>query len=209
MAEPVMAETATTISCGGWSDMPKTSTVGSARNRQAVDDQDVEAVHHLRVTSRRLDAWLSLAQPYLSRRRVAAARRALKRIREAYRKVRDLDVLLSTVRDAANPPPLSEGDRSLLEDLLLLRRKDAHDAAAKRARQAKAARGANRIPGLIAQLADLGAGRPEKPRNGKRRLQRHVRARRSPVDGDSPDAAERTTRHLHELRIALKQFRYA
>jgi len=69
----------------------------------AIDGRDPEGVHDMRVASRRLRAALALFEPWLDKRRVAPANRALRRLTRSLGRVRELDVLRDRLEGLARP----------------------------------------------------------------------------------------------------------
>src|SRR5262245_5105133 len=69
--------------------------------RQALDTGDVDAVHDLRVASRRMSEPLLVLEENLPAGQIRAIRKSLRRFRQEFRKIRDLDVLIEVLTDAA------------------------------------------------------------------------------------------------------------
>lgn len=88
----------------------------------ALDVGDVDSIHDLRVASRRLYEPLELMTPWLGRGEVRRTQHQLKRIREAYRTVRDLDVLQTSLCSAPASPLLEANDLAQLEGQFTRRR---------------------------------------------------------------------------------------
>lgn len=180
---------------------------GQFRHEEAAARQgDVEAIHQLRVATRRLRALLRLFAPVLPVSLVARGRHGLRRLGRAIGAVRDLDVL----------------------DLALLARSRKLDAETRVAlepiREELSQRRSAALAGLMSELDDPRTRRllamleelPAKrlsPRGAVRLgdvagtlVQPHLRAvlrAGRDIDADAPDAA------LHRLRVRVKRLRYA
>src|SRR5262249_14447238 len=89
----------------------------------ALASGEVDAVHGTRVASRRLNEALLVMSPWLNRAELRMARRGLRKLRNAFRKVRDLDVLQMSL--AQPPPGLDPGSLAQLEGFLTRRREKA------------------------------------------------------------------------------------
>ncbi len=68
--------------------------------QQAMAVADVEAVHDLRVASRRLEEPLTVCRDWVNGKTLDRAIRQLRRLRQAFREVRDFDVLHKSLHDA-------------------------------------------------------------------------------------------------------------
>lgn len=91
-----------------------------------LDTADIEAVHDMRVATRRLRAAMEIFEPCFPRKR---HRKALKRVRalaDALGERRDRDVAIEFLREARADLP--EGDRALLDLELDLLREEQADA---------------------------------------------------------------------------------
>lgn len=88
----------------------------------ALDQGGVEAVHDLRVASRRVDQPLRLMRDWLSGKQFRRARARLKQTRQAFADVRDLDVLTLSFEDNGVAADLSPDALTWLFDELNRRR---------------------------------------------------------------------------------------
>jgi CHAD domain-containing protein len=106
--------------------------------RCAHGSADPDRVHQLRVATRRIDAVLRLFAPLYPPRRVNQVRRKVRRLRQAARHVRDLDVLLDRLKRSFHSADPTQ-DLAPLVTVLRLRRDDAlqvlHRAVRKRRRK--------------------------------------------------------------------------
>src|SRR5437867_1740435 len=91
----------------------------STNLEKAIESGDVEAVHDLRVASRRLTEPLKMLAPWMDKGRIKVTLRSLRKARRAFRKVRDLDVVQASV---CNGAPLDSTDLAPLEGILTRRR---------------------------------------------------------------------------------------
>lgn len=181
--------------------------VGRLRHEEAAARQgDVEAIHQLRVATRRLRALLRLFAPVLPTSLVTRGREGLRRLGRVIGAVRDLDVLDLAL--LARGRKLDGETRAALEPL---RRELAQQRAAALAGLATEL-DAPRTRRLLTMLEE--APRRRLPVRGAVRLgdvagtlvEPHLRAvlrAGRDLDADAPDAA------LHRLRVRVKRLRYA
>ena len=170
--------------------------------------EDVEAVHQMRVQTRRLRAALALFASVVRPLR-RAGRTRLRWLSRALGRVRDLDVIIALLEDG-HLAHLEDVEAARLEDLLAALKERRWRAQQKLA--ASLARG--RYEKLKAALRDFArhprfVGRGAEEAMAARwltdvihRLARRVSAHRAMADR-APEAAD-----LHELRIAFKRLRY-
>jgi CHAD domain-containing protein len=120
-----------------------------------LDVDDAEAVHDMRVASRRLRAALEVFTPCFPRRRHAAVLREVKALADALGERRDPDVRLAALAALAAdaPPPLRPG----IELLAARTRNEQAAGNAALAGALEAAR-AGDLHGRLQGLADAGAG---------------------------------------------------
>ena len=176
--------------------------------RRALKSWDVEAVHHARVTTRRLKAAVDVLRPLLPEAPRSQFARGLRQVRKALGPVRDVDVMLGHV-EAMRPPRYDAEAVAWVAGRLHDRRDDLRRRAGRRAGQRKllerleawddlepAVRAAE---GSAAQL--LARAVPEQMRAFAQRADRLARPADPPGD--------RATEDVHELRIAGKALRYA
>lgn len=169
----------------------------------------IEAVHQLRVTSRRLRTFVDMFAPFTDPELAKAARTPLRKITRAVRDLRDADVqsqgLARRLQHAT-----SEHERIALNHLLdrvRSRRLAYAKRAEKRLRKLDLGELGRALRGLLDQVA-LRVAAPA----ASYRLVAEVAYRpivdearaRAPQAGELP-----TAESLHEFRLALKQLRYA
>lgn len=166
---------------------------------------DVEAVHQLRVATRRLRAVLRLLAPVLPAGLVRSLRRDLAWLAGAIGAVRDLDVLTQVVH--ARATRLEPESRRVLGPLALA----LHDARAARQTVLVEALGSTRCRRLLARLTAFAAtpAPAHRQRLGdmaadlvRPLLHSVLRAGRRVTPDSPPDA-------LHRLRVRAKRLRYA
>lgn len=171
--------------------------------QQAMATGDIEAVHDLRVASRRLHDALALTEAIRGHKRVSTARQLLKRIRKAYRRVRDLDVLRMSLSDPASAAVLDADSLAAIEVVFASRRQRALAAAKRIARRSKVAKGLAAIEKLIASMARFAQ---RKPAVVEERLRDMLRQRAIALLAADPMEEKAD---LHKTRIRVKQLRYS
>jgi CHAD domain-containing protein len=165
----------------------------------------VEAVHDVRVASRRLEGPLRLAGERLSARQIGRTMRLLRRTRRAFRIVRDLDVVQQSLCGSPGGAVLEAHDLARLEGALTRERERALDRATRKCRKLDADRAGKMIRRLAGQLeaalgTEGGAGlRSEVEQLLKRGLQR----------AQENDPRQDEQGDLHQARIQLKRLRYS
>lgn len=165
---------------------------------QVARDAEVEAVHDLRVSVRRLRAALDLCG-----RAVQAHEREAKRLQDALGAVRDAQLQIGWLGEALLSSPERGPQRDALAALIerrqdeLLRAQKALARALSRFRE-----GEPRLLGSLEQVARRGALGGHRVRRRLRRRLRKVRQRMRAAGGSlEPDVA-------HALRIGVKKLRY-
>lgn len=168
---------------------------------QAVDNGDVDAIHDLRVASRRLTEPIAVMAHWLGRKSAARVRRGLGDLRECFQIVRDLDVLQVSLA-GPDHPGLDAPDMAQLEGLLTRRRERAMD----RARKAVASLDSEKLLRRVEDYCDdFYSRRPdaqcvwERVREAFQRRSTVLLEHR-PTDPGLPD--------LHDTRIRVKRMRY-
>jgi CHAD domain-containing protein len=170
-------------------------------------EDPVEALHDLRVASRRLRAFIGLFEPMLERRIVVHVEKPLKRITRGVSELRDIDVHVKDIEERVRAQTTDAG-RAALEHLLerlASERLQAEAHARKRLRKVDpdevnvgvcAALGETvaRLPESSAEEAELTWKLIEPLVLGAERAE-------PPLEGASAEA-------LHRFRIALKKLRY-
>lgn len=180
-----------------------------AGGRRVRKGGDAEAIHDLRVASRRLGATLSLWAPAFEDGARRGARRALRRLRRRLGRVREREVLLTQVSAMAREEPgLAE---TLEPEIARLSRRVARGRAraARRTRPARLAQIGERIERCLATRATLRSG-PAGPRALLLRAQEGVRTRRrAALETIAEARSADDDARLHRGRVALKRWRYA
>jgi CHAD domain-containing protein len=172
------------------------------RPRRRVRDRgDPEAVHDLRVATRRLQEALRFSEPFLPRPAVDRVARRARGIRRSLGAVRDADVLFRLLRRLARR--LERGERRLALGIAARLSEEAEAA-----RRAADRRGGLPVPGIRKRLqALLKAARPVpvavSARGRQVALERLARAARL-----LPRARRGDPDGLHAFRIAVKRYRY-
>ncbi|HEY6728475.1 MAG TPA: CHAD domain-containing protein, partial [Polyangiaceae bacterium] len=169
----------------------------------------IEAVHQLRVTSRRLRTFVDMFEPFAEPALVRAARKPLRQITRAVRDVRDADVQAQGLAERLQQAS-SERERVAVNHLLdrVRKRRAAHAARAeKRLGKLEMGELGRALRGLLDQVA-LRAAAP----SASYQLVAEVAYR--PIVDEAralapPPAEAPTAKALHRFRLALKQLRYA
>lgn len=180
------------------------------RFRQAVHQQAIvvskgapNAVHDLRVATRRLNEILQFLKPVLpARPRRRLARRA-RRIRRSLGKIRNVDVMRELVKSLARR--CTPQERRTLGTLAA-----ALGAQARELRGGGRGRGGVKVPGMRERIRKLGSHLP--PVNDFSTLERAgeiLVARARELESAIASARTGQAPALHELRIAIKRQRYA
>jgi CHAD domain-containing protein len=160
-----------------------------------------DAVHDLRVATRRLQEAVAFCGPWLDRRAAARLRRRARSIRRSLGDLRNADVLVEllsgTIREL--PSGLRAPARELSKKIQA--RASAVRAAGKL--------GALRIPAIAARAEALGAAPLLSPTDQTAGRARQVLDRRARGVADAmPPALTGDPEALHSLRIAFKRWRY-
>jgi CHAD domain-containing protein len=161
----------------------------------AVASGDVDAVHDLRVASRRLQEALDVIAGVRPSARVRDLRRKARRVRRAFRKVRDLDVMLASLAQIE----LAAAPRARLEGLLAARRDRSLKRATRTAAKVPTPKMLRRVRSLASKIVDSD--------EVVRRTAEMFRARSAELVSRAP--AGDSAADLHPARIALKRVRYA
>lgn len=170
---------------------------------KALASGDVDAVHGLRVASRRLTEPLLLMEAVIGRKPVRRARKNLRRVRDAFQVVRDVDVLMLALHAPQTPCLLEAESVAALDAELALLRTAALDTARAVCERVNVVKLAARIKALI---EPVGAADDETAASLCEALHDMLRCRAAAVlESDPrrmPDA------DVHEARIAVKRLRY-
>lgn len=166
---------------------------------------EVEAVHDVRVASRRLAEPLRIAAGWLGRKRVEDVSALLRRTRQSMRTVRDLDVVLESLCAAPSPMGLEARDMARLEGELTHQRERSVAKAQRICRRRKSDRAAGMVRRIAAELADaMGEDSDSTIETQLHGLVHRSLRRLAERDPRSADGVD-----LHRNRILLKKLRYA
>lgn len=175
-----------------------------AAEREVRADKTIEAVHALRVASRRMRAALRLLEPVLDRTDLRPAARAIRKLARVAGAVRDHDVLLADLeaRSATMPASLRPGLDQLCHGMRVARAAAHRDLVALLDSPAHAGF-ARDFAALISRHDGWDDGPRVRDIAGST-LWRHYEALRAYDHGGLPREPEA----LHEMRIAGKRLRY-
>lgn len=171
--------------------------------QQVMASGDAEAIHSVRVSSRRLNELLELMTVSLPRRRVRRAAAELRELRQVLRRVRDLDVLLISLCSPRTNHGIETADLARLEGVLTRERELAFAKARRRCARLRTGRLVRRIERLCERAVAKGGDDRSLLEARLSEMLRRRAARllsRDPRQGDSTD--------LHDVRIRLKRLRY-
>jgi CHAD domain-containing protein len=175
-----------------------------AAARRAHESADAEAVHDLRVATRRLDAALDLWRDVLKPRRRKLARRGLRGLRRELGRARELEVAVALLeRDAAGRVGVPETSIAAWTQRLRRRRDRERRRAGVEAGPGPLRRIARRIRRVLRPLA----GRATIPLGPVRA--RYARLRSEAERALAAASAAGDDAALHVARLALKRSRYA
>jgi len=170
--------------------------------RLSLTTEDMEAVHDLRVASRRLSDALNLMGAWVGRKRTARAQRALKRIRKAFRNVRDLDVFRLSLSEDAGQGMIDIDLAAQIESIFGERRQRALAEARRTAEQPECSEEIDAIEQMNETFLELAQRKPGKL---EKQLGRMLQERAEALLEHDPRMEEA---NLHETRICVKKMRY-
>jgi len=175
----------------------------SANLERIFADAEVEAVHDVRVASRRLAAVLRIMGSLIGVRKTSKLVRRLRRLRRAFRRLRDLDVVQESLgRDA--PIPLDATALAHLEGVLTRRREQLLRRVRRTAERADLGLLAARVQEVFRQCeAAFEDGSDDAVRLLTGEAVARWSARLAKLDPRTPGT------HLHETRLCVKRLRYA
>ena len=182
--------------------------LGQTKNFEAAADP-IEALHDLRVASRRLRALVDVLEPLLEPQLGRRAKKPLQKITRTVRRARDGDVQIGILQERLRSAT-SDIERIVLEDLLA-------SASAKRKHESKLVRKQLRRVDFdevnFTMCAILGKAMTLMPAPGAPTSQwlwglLEPFAQATALDIPPNDGLEHAG-HLHQLRIRLKKLRYA
>jgi CHAD domain-containing protein len=166
----------------------------------AGDPEQPRGVHRLRIATRRTDAALRLFEPLLPPRRTDRLCKRVRKIRRAAGEVRDLDVLVKRLPDAAGP------DTDVLPLLAELRSRRAEraDRLVDRIRSSGTRRLRKQSRRVLERIRWRADQTPRDADDGLMLLRPVMDEFRSAAEADLTDAAQ-----LHQFRKCAKRLRYA
>jgi len=170
----------------------------------ALEHGEVEAVHQVRVSSRKLVEPIRIFSSFLGAGSIRRAGKTLRRIRNQFRDVRDLDVLQMSFSQAESEPNLSPTHMAQLEGWLTSRRERALNRARARCKSPTPEKIVASIAALIDDFEES-AGRDDRRIIDDARAQWRERA--DELISETDPAKHRDS--LHPMRICLKRFRYS
>lgn len=171
--------------------------------KAALENGEVEAIHQVRVSSRKLVEFIHIFGLFVGERAIRRVRKSLRGIRILFRDVRDLDVLQMSLSKAGSDTNFSPTDLAQLEGCLTSRR----ERKLNRARMACKSREVGTIVDQVGALIDdfdEVAGDDARILDSAR-----VRWRKRADDlvRETDPATKRES--LHPMRLKLKRFRYS
>ncbi|QID18324.1 CHAD domain-containing protein [Nitrogeniibacter mangrovi] len=172
----------------------------------AIDGDDPEYVHQMRVALRRLRSLVRLFRPALPESFVDHWSDVLRDTASEMGDARDFDVMLAEILDVAEPAPLMPATLldGLREQALSAReaaRRDARERLTHSSQGLRILRFARELNALGSNALDASADLTAFARLQMDALRKRSRKRFALAQGPDPD-------HIHELRVALKQVRY-
>ncbi len=169
---------------------------------RAIAADDVEAVHDLRVASRRLHDGLDAMAPWAGHKRVRQCQRALRKVRRSFRRIRDIDVLRGSLREAPPSDPPDAETRAYVDGILARRRAEAMARAQRVGQRAALAR-------AIEMMGDITSGfsrsAAKEPMVLAQQMVQSFRQRAVAVLAQDP---QDESTDLHGVRIRVKRARY-
>lgn len=167
--------------------------------------RDIEAVHELRVASRRLTEPLELISRSTGAKRCARLQKTLRAVRNALRDVRDADVLLIALADSKHDGLSGADDIAKLQGMLVIHRENDLVAARKTIRRLEP----DAVRNEVAKLCQSIERKQTRRRNkcllaSAREFWRH----KAEALLDRPPSRDHGP-GIHKTRIRLKALRYA
>jgi CHAD domain-containing protein len=170
---------------------------------QAMTTGEVEAIHDIRVATRRLSELLELMGNWVDQGELRWAAREVRRIRKAFQEVRELDVLLSSLCQPPAAQHLQADELAHLEGMLTLQREKTLEQGRGKCQASRCKRAISRVGKLCKSFEKAAGG----DLDGLRlRLERMYRERT--LDLLSHDPRHTDSSDLHGDRIRLKRLRY-
>lgn len=170
----------------------------------ALDTGEVEAIHQVRVSSRKLVECIHIFATCLPERPIRQARKALRRIRNLFRDVRDLDVLQLSLSQAGGDSNLSPTDLAQLEGCLTGRRERALNEVRSTCKSVRTGKIIRRVETLI---DDFERNATEDDAEILAAARSRWRKRADGLVQETDPSTQRES--LHPMRLQLKRFRYS
>ncbi len=167
--------------------------------------RDIEPVHELRVSSRRLSEPLELMGESLGRKKMRRLRKALGEVRGSLRHVRDIDVLRLALVDAESASVGNAEDLAKLQGLLAIHREAELSTSRKLLKQLRPAKTHDAIGATLKSYSSgLTRSREKRLVDDSARLWR----RKAEALLERPPARDHAP-GLHKTRLKLKALRYS
>lgn len=170
----------------------------------ALESGDVEAIHQVRVSSRKLVESICIFGTCVGERSVRRVQKALKRLRDLFREVRDLDVLQLSLSKAGGDAKLSPTQLAQLEGSLTSRRERILNRVRSQCKSQKIGRVTRRVESLI---DDFESDADEDDALILEAARSRWRKRADDLIAETNPAHPRES--LHPMRLKLKRFRYS
>ncbi|MEK6644021.1 MAG: CHAD domain-containing protein [Planctomycetota bacterium] len=171
----------------------------------AIDAGDVESIHDLRVASRRLTEPLKLLSRWTCRRKTRRILKSMRKTRDAFRRVRDLDVVLASIHEPQAAPPIGADDKAQLDEILSQARERAFIKARRVCQRINADEAADRIDDLVSQFT--GSLTDEANADIETRVSNLVASWTQRLLEKDP--RDPLTTDLHDTRLCAKRLRYS
>ena len=172
-------------------------------------EDSVEALHDLRVASRRLRAFIHLFEPMLDPAIVQHVAKPLRRITRAAGVLRDMDVEIAHLQERVSVQT-TDAARAALEHMLervCERRAEAQPRAEKRIRKVRLD---DVSVGMSAALGETVAGLPASPEEAAKLVWGLLEPLVEDLEANEPEVGSvASAEALHQLRIRFKKLRYA
>ncbi len=173
---------------------------------EILSNGSVRSVHRFRVSTRRLNEPLQLINivDTGAKKGVKKARKSLKRLRNLFGRVRDIDVLVAGLSNAQLAPPLSGDGHARLIDTLSAERRVAFAEALEGLSSLSPVQVAAKIRGTIEGVCNSGGSKRRSALIEAARVMWIDRADRVLKDA----SCESDSAGFHQLRVRLKGLRY-
>lgn len=170
----------------------------------ALETGEVEAIHQVRVCSRKLVEFIHIFGTCLGERPIRRARKSLRRIRNLFRDVRDLDVLQTSLSKVGGDTNMSPTDLAQLEGCLTTRRERALNQVRAECKSRRIGRATDQVEALIDDFEESATEDDARILDAAR-----TRWRKRADDLIHETDAHTRRESLHPMRLQLKRFRYS